>query len=101
MQRAAACPDPQVVATGYEEPSLIFLVGTKIRFENARGAADFLAEPGCRVAIVDRPQIERFTDRARKIGLDIERTDTVKGLNVGHFRDVAIAVYRPVAPPGP
>ena len=40
---AAAASDPHVASTGYyQEPSLVFLLGTDTRFTDGAGAAEFL-----------------------------------------------------------
>ena len=98
---AAPCGKPEVLSAGYQEPSLIFLVGTDIRFANGKAAADFLAEGGCKVALVDDRQADRFAARAVEIGLATETTTVVDGINLGHFGRVAISVVRAKAVQSP
>ena len=52
--RAGDCAEPQVAATGYyQEPSLVFLLGTDTRFTDGTGAAIFLGQGPCRFALID------------------------------------------------
>ena len=51
---AAGCPDSEIASVSYREPSLVFLGGTDVELTDAAGAARFLREGDCRVAIVDR-----------------------------------------------
>ena len=43
--RTSDCGEPQVAATGYyQEPSLVFLLGTDTRFTDGAGAAEFFGK---------------------------------------------------------
>ncbi len=54
------CRPPHIASTfAYQEPSLVFLLGTDTRFTDGPGAADFLRGGPCRFAVVD------FAQRAR------------------------------------
>lgn len=94
IDRAASCPDRQVASAGYEEASLIFLAGTQTRLVDGAGAADFLAEGGCRVAVVTAADAPEFHARAKALGLSLQEGDTVDGYNLGRFGPVSIATYR-------
>ncbi len=91
---AAGCADPKVASAGYAEPSLVFLTGTDTLLTDGRRAAEFLAEGGCRVALIEARQAERFAGRAARLGLAPDRRATVQGVNVGGFRWLDIGVYR-------
>jgi NAD(P)-dependent dehydrogenase (short-subunit alcohol dehydrogenase family) len=52
VARNAHCPQPEVASAGYQEPSLVFLLGMRTRLVDAAGAALFLADGGCRIALV-------------------------------------------------
>ena len=50
--RRRRCTEPQVASTGsYQEPSLVFLLGTDTRFTDGAGAAEFLNHGACRFAL--------------------------------------------------
>ncbi len=89
------CENPQVAATGYyQEPSLVFLLGTDTKFTNATGAADFLNGGACRFALID-PRSERtFIQRANAIGLHYALSKRVSGYNISIGRPVRLTVFR-------
>jgi 4-amino-4-deoxy-L-arabinose transferase-like glycosyltransferase len=92
---AADCSEPRVASTAsYQEPSLVFLLGTETRFTDGAGAADFLSRGLCRFALVD-PRSERsFTQRADAIGLHYARGGRIDGYNISIGRSVALTVFR-------
>ena len=85
---------PQVAAAGYQEPSLIFLVGTDTLNTDGAGAADFLYPGGCRVAVVERSQERAFGQRADTIGLRYTRGARIEGINYSIGRPVSIVLFR-------
>src|SRR5262249_36546859 len=49
------CRSPHVASTfAYQEPSLVFMLGTDTRFTDGPGAADFLRGGPCNFAVVDQ-----------------------------------------------
>lgn len=60
IETHSPCPDPQTAAAGYHEPSLVFAIGADLELTDGTGAADFLLEGGCRIAIVSAQHAERF-----------------------------------------
>ncbi len=89
---------PLVAATGYEEPSLIFLVGTDTLTTDGAGAADFLYPGGCRVAVVEKSQERAFAQRADTIGLRYTRGARIEGINYSIGRPVSIVLFRAEQP---
>lgn len=100
----AHCPDPAIASGGYREPSFPFLTRTDALLTGGREAADFLAEPGCRVAFVDAAPGRRgqpaqevaFLERLDALGLRAERVTMVEGRNMngGHWRQMVL--WRPL-----
>ena len=90
----AHCAEPRLVATGYGEPSIVFLTETGIRFADPRSAADFLGGSGCRLALVEARREDAFLARAARRGLALERLGTVEGMNLGRLQPLAIGIYR-------
>ncbi len=86
VKAAAQCEHPQVLAAGYNEASLIFAIGTDIRFGDGKAAADFLAADGCHVAIVTERQFEPFVARAKALGYNPQIHETLSGINIGNSR---------------
>src|SRR3984885_5227676 len=89
----AACEHPAAASVGYEEPSLVFLAGTRTRFTDAAGAADFLREGGCRFAFVETREGRDFSFRAEAIGLRYDRGPRVEGYNISIGKPITIAVF--------
>jgi 4-amino-4-deoxy-L-arabinose transferase-like glycosyltransferase len=98
--RASDCDEPQVVGTYYyQEPSLVFLVGTDIRFTDGIGAAHFLYGGPCRFALIDALSERSFVQRANAIDLRYAPVGHIDGFNISIGRPVSLAMYRSVATP--
>jgi 4-amino-4-deoxy-L-arabinose transferase-like glycosyltransferase len=97
--RDAACEHPLAASTGYEEPSLVFLAGTKTRFTDAEDAADFLRGGACRFAFVEARQERAFALRAEAIGLRYDRGPRIEGYNISIGKPVTIAVFESTGAP--
>jgi 4-amino-4-deoxy-L-arabinose transferase-like glycosyltransferase len=97
--RDSECRNPAAASVGYEEPSLVFLAGTKTRFTDAAGAADFLMGGVCRFAFVDARQERAFALRAEAIGLRYDRGPRVDGYNISIGRPISIAVFQSAGAP--
>jgi 4-amino-4-deoxy-L-arabinose transferase-like glycosyltransferase len=95
----SGCRHPLAASTGYEEPSLVFLAGTKTRFTDADGAADFLRGGSCRFAFVTAPAEREFALRAQAIGLRYGRGPRIEGYNISIGKPVAIAVFQSAGAP--
>lgn len=96
--REAECDDPQLASTGYyQEPSLVFLLGTRTRFTDAAGAAEFLKRGACRFALVDARSERNFVLRANAIGLRYALSQRIAGYNISVGRPVALTMFRSMA----
>jgi 4-amino-4-deoxy-L-arabinose transferase-like glycosyltransferase len=91
--RSVECAQPRAAAVGYEEPSLIFMLGTGTQSIDPSGAADFLAQGGCRFALVDWRAERAFAQRAESIGLRYILKTRVEGYNYSVGKQVSIAVF--------
>jgi 4-amino-4-deoxy-L-arabinose transferase-like glycosyltransferase len=87
------CPHPQFASAGYHEPSLVFLFGTSTLLTTGPGAADFLAEGNCRVAMIEARQERAFVQRAEAIGLRYAPGPRIAAINYSAGRQVAISVF--------
>jgi 4-amino-4-deoxy-L-arabinose transferase-like glycosyltransferase len=92
--RAANCGPPLVASAGYEEPSLVFLIGTGTKMVDGTDAAEFLRSGGCRFALVEARHERAFLRRAGAIGLRYAPPQHFDGYNYSIGRAVSIAVYR-------
>jgi 4-amino-4-deoxy-L-arabinose transferase-like glycosyltransferase len=89
------CRPPHVASTfAYQEPSLVFLLGTDTRFTDGAGAADFLRGGPCHFAVID-PRSERaFTQRAESTGLRYSLSQRFEGYNISIGKPVTLTVFR-------
>jgi 4-amino-4-deoxy-L-arabinose transferase-like glycosyltransferase len=85
------CSGPQIASSGYNEPSLVFLGGTGVKFLRPAAAAEFLREPGCRVAAVSSLELAAFREAAR--GLELNEPVIVRGFNYSNGRAVELHVF--------
>ncbi len=92
--RDAGCRPAQVATAGYEEPSLVFLIGTGTKMVDGADAAEFLRPGGCRFALVEARYERAFLRRADAIGLRYVQPQRFEGYNYSVGRAVSIAVYR-------
>jgi 4-amino-4-deoxy-L-arabinose transferase-like glycosyltransferase len=83
-----------VVAAGYAEPSLVFLVGTDTRLTGGAGAAQFLAQHADAVAVVAGDQDDLFHAQAAASGLSVTALDTRRGYNYSRGRWITLTLYR-------
>jgi len=98
--------DPPVVLAGYEEPSLVFLLGTNTQLAvDGSAAADAFADAGG-LALIERREFKSFAIRLAQMGAEVARVDTLSGLNYSRGKPVTIDVFRVqpvhqvIAPPG-
>ncbi|MPZ56906.1 MAG: phospholipid carrier-dependent glycosyltransferase [Rhizobiales bacterium] len=96
---AADCRRPVAASAGFLEPSLPFLAGTSTVLASSAGAADFLAQGGCRFALVEGRSEPEFQQRARAIGLRYSAWRRVEGINYSNGRLVTVTLYRAEAQP--
>jgi 4-amino-4-deoxy-L-arabinose transferase-like glycosyltransferase len=89
------CERPHVASTfAYQEPSLVFLLGTETRFTDGVGAADFLRSKSCHFALID-PRSERsFVQRAESVGLRYSLVRRVEGYNISTGKPVSLSIFR-------
>ena len=95
----ANCKPAMVATAGYQEPSLVFLVGTGLAMVDGADAAEFLRPGGCRFALVEARHERAFLRRADAIGLRYAAPQRFDGYNYSVGRAVSISVYRSEAAP--
>ena len=92
--RNVECVGPVAAAAGFQEPSLVFMVGTSTLLTNGSGAADFLLQGSCRYALVEAREERSFAQRAEAIGLRYAVGDRIEGYNFSQGRAISVAVFR-------
>jgi 4-amino-4-deoxy-L-arabinose transferase-like glycosyltransferase len=94
------CEQPHVASTfAYQEPSLVFLLGTDTRFTDGAGSADFLRSGPCHFALIDSRGERGFVQRAQSIGLRYSFVQRVEGYNISIGKPVSLTVFRSQAGP--
>jgi 4-amino-4-deoxy-L-arabinose transferase-like glycosyltransferase len=88
--------DPPPALAGYEEPSLVFLLGTETRQTNARGAADAGVSQGGLALVEDRER-SAFLARLAELEADATEVGAVDGFNYSRGKQVHIRIYRVMA----
>ena len=89
------CRPPHIASTfSYQEPSLVFLLGTGTRFTDGPGAADFLRGGPCRFAVVDSRSERAFAQRAESTGLRYSLSQRFEGYNISIGKPVSLTVFR-------
>jgi 4-amino-4-deoxy-L-arabinose transferase-like glycosyltransferase len=91
VARYASCENPVVALAGFAEPSSVFMLGTHTRLGEAVGAAAALRDEPCAVAVVDRREMEAFTEALD--GLPVTRHSTIEGLNYSKGREQALTLF--------
>lgn len=93
IERDVTCADRSVASAGYSEASLIFTIGTGVQLLDGAAAADFLALPGCRVALIDPQNEPAFLSRATAKRTAVAKRETIAGLNLGRAAMTEVSVY--------
>lgn len=90
---AAHAPPPgqPLVAVGYNEPSLVFLLGTDLRLEGPRGAADLLAHGG-EVLVNDREEAALHQALGAR-GLSARALGRVEGTDYSNGRRMVVTLF--------
>ena len=98
MQEArqlSGCPNPHILSSAYNEPSLVLMAGTKTQFVNDghEAARAFMSAGDCTVAVIDEKHkqgfMDAFLDNPSKpiVGND------VSGFNIGSGKNVSLRLY--------
>jgi len=88
-------PGPVTVA-GYEEPSLVFLLGAATELAGADDAAAAIVEG--RSAIVEARQDAAFHGALARQGTPVHQAGQVSGLDYSNNRHDILRIYRPLQP---
>jgi 4-amino-4-deoxy-L-arabinose transferase-like glycosyltransferase len=80
-----------LVAVGYSEPSLVFLLGTDLRLAGPRGAAEALAGGG--EALVSEREDAVFREALGARGLHAQPVGSVPGLDYSNGQHMVLTLY--------
>jgi 4-amino-4-deoxy-L-arabinose transferase-like glycosyltransferase len=89
-----SCPEPRFASVGYREPSLVFLVGTRLELlGSGADAARFLSGGSCRMAFVEGRFEPDFQKEAAALGVRTGVPSRVRGFNINGGRMLDIGAY--------
>ena len=86
-------PDPVVASAGYQEPSLIFLLGTKTCLASAAKAAALLHDGLVGLAVVGEREEPQFQDSLQQLAARAKLLETVTGFNYSKVRWMTLKLY--------
>jgi len=94
--KIAALPAaPAAIATsGYQEPSLVFLLGRDLLLLDPTEAALFLIEAPGGLAIIEQRHQAAFLDAASQLKLGLAPPVQLSGFNISKGQEVVILLYR-------
>ncbi len=98
VAQAEGCPAGQIASVPYQEPSLVFLVGTDIKYVDFREVVDLLKQGGCALAFVEKSYMPAFEARSKQVDLHYRTVTTVDGFTYNGGRKVSIDVLRSEEP---
>lgn len=99
VARHALPGDPPAVASGYTEPSMVFLLGTHTRLASGAGAGAMAAKQGG-LALIERRQEPAFLTAVVAGHASVAPLEEVDGINYSRGRPSRVTIYR-VTPGGP
>ena len=83
-----------IMAAGYHEPSLVFLLGRDLLLVEETEAALLLAEASDGLAIIEARKKKRFLETVAKLSLEVEEVARVDGFNISKGDDITLSLYR-------
>jgi len=91
-------PHTTLAASGFAEPSLVFLLGTGTKLTTGDGAADFLTHTPGSLALIAESDETRFRAALVQQGASARALGTVAGLNYSNGRRLVLTLYERVPP---
>lgn len=100
VARDRPCPGSVLASVPYQEPSLVFLVGTPTRLVEAEAAADHIAaDPRCALALVGAGEQDAFLRRLAEAGITPRTLDRIDGINYSNGHRLSLTLYAGPQPP--
>lgn len=94
VQGHRPCEDTVLAASGYHEPSLVFLVGTDTLLTDTEGAArHLLSDPACAMALVPEADEGKLQNLLIQAGKQANRLFLVQGVNYSSGDRVSLVLY--------
>jgi 4-amino-4-deoxy-L-arabinose transferase-like glycosyltransferase len=86
-------PAPAVAASGFEEPSLIFLLGTGTKLLSAQQAAGYLHNHPGALAVISAPLDAEFHHQLAELRQPVRVLETFRGLNYSKGQWLTLRLY--------
>jgi 4-amino-4-deoxy-L-arabinose transferase-like glycosyltransferase len=91
------CDTTVLASTGFEEPSLVFLVGTNTVLTDVKGVAQhLLADPACALALAPVKQEQELNGVLAGQGKSANRVAMIDGINYSSGEKMSLGLYRMV-----
>ncbi|BCW87720.1 Undecaprenyl phosphate-alpha-4-amino-4-deoxy-L-arabinose arabinosyl transferase [Alphaproteobacteria bacterium SO-S41] len=88
-------PGEPIAASGYHEPSLVFLTATDLRLvDDGAAAASFLKANPAGLAIVEGREFQSFESGVAATGIRVDKVSEIEGFNYSRGQKVDIGLYR-------
>lgn len=95
VARARPCPGTTVATVPYQEPSLVFLLGTPTKRTDVSGAAEHLVrDPACGLALVGARERDRFLALLAAAKVEPRAIDRISGINYSNGQRLDLTLYR-------
>lgn len=94
MRAYRPCETSALAASGYHEPSLVFLAGTDTLLTDTQGAAAHLAsDPACALALVPVGEEGELTAALAASGKAAARLAEIDGINYSSGKALTLGLY--------
>jgi len=91
------CDTTVLASAGFQEPSLVFLVGTKTVLTDVKGVAQhLLADPACALALAPVKQEQEMNGVLAGQGKSANRVAVIDGINYSSGEKMSLGLYRMV-----
>jgi hypothetical protein len=87
-------PPAAIATSGYQEPSLVFLLGRDLLLLSPTEAALFLIEAPGGLAIIEQRHQAAFLNAASQLKLGLAAPEQLSGFNISKGQEVVILLYR-------
>jgi len=93
VQRHFPDQKPVLLSIGYEEPSLVFMMGTSTRLTNPEQAVKYLKKNPPALVLLQKKKSSNFKTLARQAGLVLKHLKTIEGLNYSKGKWLFLELY--------
>ena len=92
------CPTPYLISAQFNEPSLVFHVGTQTTLNGSGAfAAPFIAASPCQFALIDKANEESFQTTATAMGFTPQAMAHIDGFSFGGGDKIDMILYKKAA----